>query len=94
MPVSTAPYRRKYWHTKTRGRESTVTCEFCKREVPRYKTFVITKGFKINDPAILQQVDKRMIHLLTRKIRVCPSCARFRGIAQPGKSVRKKHMRS
>jgi small subunit ribosomal protein S26e len=93
MPISTAPYRRKYWHTKTRGRETTVTCEFCKREVPRYKTFVITKGFRISDPAILQQVDKRMIHLLKRKIRVCPSCARFRGIAQPGKSIRKKYMR-
>lgn len=92
MPISTAPYRRKYWHTKTRGKEITVTCEFCKREVPKYKTFVITRDFRISDPLILQQVDKRMIHLLSRKIRICPSCARFRGIVQPGKSIRKKHM--
>jgi len=92
MPVSTAPYTRKYAHTKTRGRESTVTCEYCKREVPKYKTFTITRGFRINDPVILQQVDRRMMSLLVRKVRVCPSCARYRGISQPGKSVRKKHM--
>ncbi len=92
MPISTAPYKRTYAHTKTRGREATVKCEYCGRDVPRYKTFVITKGFRITDPLILQQIDRRMIHFSTRKIRVCPSCARFRGIAQPGKSVRKKHM--
>ncbi len=93
MPISTAPYTRKYKHCKTRGRETTVSCEFCGREVPRYKTFVIIRGFRISDPLILKQVDRRMIHLMKRKIRVCPSCARFRGIAQPGKSVRKKHLR-
>lgn len=92
MPVSTAPYRRKYWHTKTRGREATVKCEYCGRDVPRYKTFTITKGFRISDPLILQQVDRRMIHMMTRRIRICPACARFRGVSQPGKSVRKKHM--
>jgi small subunit ribosomal protein S26e len=92
MPVSTAPYRRKYEHTSSRGSEATVTCDFCHREVPRYKTFVITRGFTISDPALLKQVDKRMIHTFSRKMRICPACARFRGIAQPGKSVRKKHM--
>lgn len=93
MPISTAPYTRKYWHTKSRGSETTVNCEFCKREVPKYKTFTIFRGFRISDPVILQQVDRRMIHLLNRKVRVCPSCARYRGISQPGKSIRKKHMR-
>jgi small subunit ribosomal protein S26e len=93
MPVSTAPYRRKYAHTKARGSETTVTCGVCRREVPRYKTFVVTKGFKITDPLLLQQVDKRFIHLMNTKIRLCPSCARFWGISKPGKSVRKKHMR-
>jgi ribosomal protein S26 len=93
MPISTAPYKRKYAHTKSRGRESTVRCSACKREVPRYKTFTLRKGFRITDPLILQQVDKRMIHLLSRTVRLCPSCARFRGIAQPGKSVRKKRKR-
>ena len=92
MPISTAPYTRKYAHTKSRGSESLVSCEYCGRQVPRYKTFTITKGMRINDPVILQQIDRRFIHMLTRKARVCPSCARFRGIVQPGKSVRKKHL--
>jgi len=94
LPISTAPYRRKYEHTKGRGRETTVSCGICGREVPKYKTFVISKGLSLNDPLILQQVDKRMIHLLKRKIRICPACARFHGIRMPGKSVRKKHLRT
>lgn len=93
MPISTSPYKRKYAHTKSRGREITITCDVCGREVPKYKTFTIYKKFRITDPLILQQVDKRMIHLMSRRMRVCPACARFRGIVQPGKSVRKKHMR-
>lgn len=93
MPISTAPYTRKYAHTKSRGREGTVTCGVCGRQVPRYKTFTQTKGFRITDPLILQQVDRKFIHLMTRKVRLCPSCARYQGISQPGKSVRKKHMR-
>jgi small subunit ribosomal protein S26e len=93
MPVSTAPYRRKYSHTKSRGREGTVVCGICGRQVPRYKTFVIRKGLRITDPLILQQTDKRFIHMMSRTMRLCPSCARFHGISQPGKSVRKKHMR-
>ncbi|MEM5836473.1 MAG: hypothetical protein QW451_02940 [Candidatus Aenigmatarchaeota archaeon] len=92
MPISTAPYRRKYEHTKSRGRETTVVCGICGRQVPRYKTFVVRKGFRINDPTILQQMDKRFIHTLTRTIRICPACARFHGVVRPGKSVRKKHM--
>ena len=92
MPVSTAPYYRRYDHTKTRGAEVTVSCDFCHKQVPRWKTFVITKGFRISDPMILQQTDRRLIHLLKHKYRVCVACARFRGIVQPGKSVRKKHM--
>jgi small subunit ribosomal protein S26e len=93
MPISTVPYTRKYAHTKSRGRESTVTCDVCGREVPKYKTFTKMKGFRISDPLILQQVDRRMIHLMQRRMRLCPSCARFQGVVQPGKSVRKKHMR-
>lgn len=92
MPISTAPYRRKYEHTKSRGRETTVACGICGRQVPRYKTFVVRKSFKITDPTILQQMDKRFIHTLSRTIRICPACARFHGVVKPGKSVRKKHM--
>jgi small subunit ribosomal protein S26e len=93
LPISTAPYRRKYAHTKSRGAEGTVRCGGCGREVPRWKTFTKVKGFRITDPIILQQVDRRMIHLMKQTVRLCPSCARFQGVVQPGKSVRKKHMR-
>ena len=93
MPISTAPYKRTYKHTSTRGRERTVKCDFCGREVPRWKTFVVEKGMRLNDPLILKQVDKRYIHMLRRKVRVCPKCARFYGIVKPGKSVRKKTKR-
>jgi len=86
------PYTRKYAHTKSRGKETTVTCGSCGRQVPRYKTFTVRRGFRITDPAILQQVDRRFIHTMSQVIRMCPACARFRGVVQPGKSVRKKHM--
>ena len=92
MPISTAPYTRKYAHTKSRGSEATVRCDSCGRMVPKYKTFPVMRGFKISDPMVLQQVDRRMIHLMQRKQRFCPACARFRGIIQPGRSIRKKHM--
>jgi len=93
LPISKAPYKRTYAHTKSRGREVTVKCDVCGREVPKWKTFTKIKGFGITDPAILRQVDRRFIHLMKRKVRLCPACARHRGVAQPGKSVRKKHIR-
>ncbi len=92
MPVSEAPYTRSYEHTKHRGRESTVLCGVCGKKVPRYKALVTYRGFRITDPVILQQVDKRQIHLTRHKIYVCPSCARFHGIVQRGKTKRKKHL--
>ncbi|MCD6403168.1 MAG: hypothetical protein J7K98_02470 [Candidatus Aenigmarchaeota archaeon] len=93
MPISTAPYKRTYKHVSRRGRESLVKCDMCGRYVPRWKTFVVVKGFRITDPYILKQVDKRYIHMLKRKLRVCPKCARFYGIVNPGKSVRKSKKR-
>lgn len=92
MPVSVAPYTRKYHHTKTRGREGTVTCGYCGKIVPKYKTFTKFRGFRITDPAILQAVDRTQMHLFSQKIQVCPSCARHHKIVQKGKSVRKKHL--
>lgn len=91
MPISTAPYKRSYKHTKSRGREKTVKCDACGRTVPRYKTFVKFQGMRIRDPAILRQMDRRMLHLMRKKLRLCPACARFRKVSQPGKSVRKKY---
>lgn len=93
MPVSVAPYTRKYQHTKRRGKEGTVTCGYCGRKVPRYKSLIKFRGFRITDPTILQQVDRKYIHMTTRKMYVCPSCARHHKIVQKGRTVRKKHIR-
>jgi ribosomal protein S26 len=93
MPISTAPYTRKYQHTKTRGHESTVNCGYCGKKVPRYKTFTKFRGFRITDPAILQAVDRSHMHFFQQKLQVCPSCARHHKIVQKGKTVQKKHLR-
>ncbi len=90
MPISTAPYKREYKHTKSRGKEKTVKCDACGRLVPRYKTFTTTRKMRLG-PAVMKQIDKRMVHLLQKKKRLCPSCARFRGVSKPGKSTRKKY---
>lgn len=90
MPISEAPYKRTYKHTTARGKERRIICDGCGREVPRYKTFSVRRGMRITDPLILQQIDRRMVHIMQRIYRYCPSCARFRHIVQPGKAVRKK----
>ena len=92
MPVSKAPYTRKYEHTKSRGHEALVTCGYCGKKVPRYKTFVRYSGFRINDPTILKQVDRRFIHMASQKMYACPKCARFFRIVKRGKTVQKKHL--
>jgi len=91
-PISKAPYKRTYKHTSQRGKETRVRCDKCGNLVPRWKTFTAYRGFRIRDPVILKQIDKRMLHLMSKKMRVCPKCARFYHIVQRGKSVRKKHM--
>ena len=90
MPISKAPYKREYKHTSSRGNEVKITCDQCGRMVPRWKTFTVRRGFRITDQAVLQQVDRRMLSLLSRIERVCPKCARFSHIVKPGKSERKK----
>ena len=90
MPISTAPYKREYKHTKSRGKEKMVKCDACGRLVPRYKTFLKVKKMRL-DPSILKQMDRRMVHLMQKKIRLCPACARFRHVSKPGKSSRKKY---
>jgi small subunit ribosomal protein S26e len=90
MPISKAPYKRTYQHTKSRGNEYHIPCDLCNGLYPRYKTFVIRRKFIINDPLILSNVDKNLISTNSVVLRVCPKCARFLGIVQPGKAVRKK----
>ena len=94
MPISKAPYKRSYDHTKGRGREGNVKCTFCGRRVPRYKAFVKFRGFRITDPTLRKQVQRYNIHMFSRKMYVCPACARHRRIVKPGKSVRKKHLKT
>jgi small subunit ribosomal protein S26e len=93
MPISTVPYKRSYAHTKSRGKEGKVRCGFCGKRVPRWKSFVKYRGLRIRDPVVLKQVGRYRIHLPNQKMYVCLSCARFRKIVKPGKSVRKKHLK-
>ena len=81
-----APYKRGYTHTKSKGHESTVNCGFCGRSVPRWKTFVQYRGFRISDPSLRKQIDMRRVSSMQTKMYVCPSCARFRGIVKVGRS--------
>ena len=81
-----APYKRGYSHTKSKGKESVVDCAYCGRRVPRWKTFVKYKGFRINDPTLRKQIDRRFVSSVQSKMYVCPACARFRGIVQVGRS--------
>jgi len=92
LPISTAPYTRAYAHTKKRGSEGMVRCDFCGRSVPRWKAFTKFRGFRISDPTLRREIKSYNVHMFARKIYVCPSCARTRKIVQPGKSVRKKHL--
>ena len=81
-----APYTRGYSHSKGRGHESNVNCDFCGKTVPRWKTFPVYRGFRIDDPIIKKDVDRRRISTFSRKMYACPSCARFRGIIKVGRS--------
>jgi len=81
-----APYRRKYHHTKSKGQETSVRCEFCGKIVPKWKTFTSYKSFGINDPVLRKQIDPRFVSSFTRKTYACPSCARHRHIIKPGRS--------
>jgi ribosomal protein S26 len=78
-------YKRGWSHTKTRGKEGTVTCGFCGRRVAKYKTFPTFKGFSLNDPVIkaeLGQRARRGMSLMSAKVYACPACARHRNIVR------------
>ena len=86
MIIIPAPYKRGYRHTGKKGKESVVRCSFCGRNVPRWKSFVSYRGFRITDPVLKKQIDIRRTSMFQRKEYVCPSCARFRGIIKIGRS--------
>ena len=81
-----APYKRGYQHTGGKGRESSVTCGYCGRRVPRWKSIASYRGFRISDPVLRKQIDVRQVSSFERKMYVCPSCARPRGIIKVGRS--------
>ena len=88
MIMARSAYKRGWHHTKGRGSEGMVTCGFCGRQVPKYKTFSVVKGFSINDPLIKAAMGpeaRRGLLLSTNRIQACPACARHRNI------VKKKH---
>ncbi len=80
MPVSKAPYRRGYRHTKSRGSDPAVWCEMCGRRVPRFKSFSKTQSFYIADPVVRGVVDQHSFNV--RKVYYCPKCAKFLGIVE------------
>jgi len=73
-------YKRGWHHTKNRGKETNVTCGFCGRMVPKYKTFPVYRGFSISDPSLRKELGMRNFSLFSTKIYACPSCARHRRI--------------
>lgn len=75
-------YRRGWHHTKTRGRESLVTCGFCGRKVPKYKTFPVVRGFRISDPMLRKELGKQLSSFMQNKVYACPGCARHRNIVR------------
>ncbi len=74
-------YKRGWHHTKTRGHEGSVTCGFCGRQVPRYKTFPVVKGFRISDPLLRKELGHQL-SFMQSKIYACPACARHRNIVR------------
>jgi len=76
-------YKRGWTHSRTRGKEQTVACSFCGRRVPKYKTFKVTKGFKISDSTVREEIGaRRALSLLHNKMYACPACARHRNIVR------------
>jgi ribosomal protein S26 len=83
MPVNKG-YKRGWKHGKERGKETLVTCAFCGRNVPKYKTFSVVRGFRITDPMLKEELGARGrgISLMSSKMYACPGCARHRHIVR------------
>lgn len=84
MPVNKG-YSRGWKHGKERGKETLVTCAFCGRKVPKYKTFSVVRGFRITDPLLKEELKSkggRGISLMSSKMYACPACARHRHIVR------------
>lgn len=82
MPEGKAPYKRGWQSSKSRGRQSSVSCGFCGRTVPRYKTFTTYRGFNITDPVLRKELENTQTSFSPEKVYACPACARHRSIVQ------------
>jgi ribosomal protein S26 len=83
MPVNKG-YKRGWKHGKERGKETNVRCGFCGRQVPKYKTFSVVRGFRITDPLLKEELNMRGrgFSLMSSKMYACPACARHRHIVR------------
>jgi len=81
-------YKRGWSHTKRRGHETTVNCDFCSRIVPKFRTFAVVRGFGINDPSLRKELAESgsSLSFLANKMYACPSCARHRGIVRKNRN--------
>ncbi|MFH0957026.1 MAG: hypothetical protein V1813_04160 [Candidatus Aenigmatarchaeota archaeon] len=86
MPVNQG-YKRGWKHGRARGKEQTITCSYCGRLVPKYKTFSVTRGFRITDPLLRDALGAqgRSISLMNSRMHACPGCARHRHIVRKKK---------
>lgn len=78
-------YRRGWHHTKTRGKEGVVSCTFCGKKVPRYKTFPVARSFRVSDPLLMKELGvfgRRGLSIGQSKMYACPACARHRKIVR------------
>ncbi len=75
-------YKRGWSHTKGRGRETTVTCGFCGKQVPKYKCIPVFKSFRINDPLVRKELGNKGMGFASNKMYACPACARHRKITK------------
>lgn len=98
MPELKGAYKRGWHSSNSRGKQSSVSCGFCGRIVPRYKTFTTYRGFKITDPFLRKELDKTNTNFSSEKVYACPACARHRSIVQNrddhGQKVTKRKKRS
>lgn len=82
MPGERHAYTRGHKQTGGRGHQGSVTCNGCGRIVPRHKTFIENRGFRITDPVLKKLISREQTSFGQEKQYYCPSCARSRGIVQ------------
>jgi ribosomal protein S26 len=79
-------YKRGWKHGKGRGKERTTNCSYCGKIVPKYKTFSVTRGFRITDPMLRNELGIQNNNFMcSSRMNACPGCARRRHIVRKKK---------